>query len=149
SGPVQSHSGLRVEWHEQGSVEGMLELADGQINDNIYGNLIYNPTVGNPTWINRNKFTVATSLGGHTLANNPNDATRAAQGQNPVQMAISDVTATQGFAKGGNPANNSGAYTMTPSSSGYGKGNPALTPGALGTPGYRAQLQDESVLNMP
>ena len=39
AGAIQSHSGLRLEWHEQGSVEGMLELADGQIDDNIYGNL--------------------------------------------------------------------------------------------------------------
>jgi len=120
AGAAQSHSALRVEWHEQGSVEGILELADGQIDDTIQDNTLYNPTVANPTWINRNKFTIATTLGGHPLVNNTNANSRALQAQAPVQMAISDVTATQGFAKGGVANNNNGAYTKTPSDPGYG-----------------------------
>ncbi len=70
SGAIQSHSGLRVEWHEQGSVEGMLEMADGQINDNIYSNLGYNPTTGNAVYINQNKFG-GTSPAGSTVGQNP------------------------------------------------------------------------------
>ncbi len=64
-------------------------------------------------------------------------------------MAISDVKATQGFSKGGATATNSGAYMLTATQSGYGKGNPALPVGAIGAPGVRFQLQDESVVNMP
>jgi hypothetical protein len=155
AGTIQSHSGLRIEWHEQGAVEGMLELADGQINDSIYGNLIYNPTTGNATYVNQNKFGGTGSavfppanLGGHQLNNNPNDNTRDAQAQNAVQMSIADTPATQGFAKGGVAFNNGGAYSKTPTDNGYGKGNPALPVGTLGSPGVRFQLLDENALNM-
>ena len=148
--PVQSNSALRVEWHEQGSVEGMLDMADGQINDNLQSNLVYNPaTVANPTWINRNKFLMTGSAGGHTLDPNLSATTRAPQAQSPVQMAISDVTATQGFAKGGVAANNSGAYFLTPTQAGYGMGNSSLPVAAANSAGSRAQLQKEEVLNMP
>lgn len=173
SGANGTAQGARIEWHEQGSVEGILELADSQIND-IYNNNLYNPTTGNGTFVNRNRwggttggnntgFTGAsttefqgfrlapqasgTNFGGFGVSN--------ATGQNRVQLAISDVNATQGFSISGA----AGSRNLTPGQAGYGKGNAFLgTAGALVSdagvpnPGSIAnsgrQLRDASVLNM-
>ena len=172
-----SFKALRIEWHEQGSVEGILEMVNDQIGTvNSISLTNRNASLANPTRVNRNVFggTAATvvppppgsatiTLNGLTLStSNYNTLTnyddsnaarpgRNAQGgQNRVQMAISDVTSVQGFSKTG-----ASAYTRTPGDAGYGKGNQALTLAAtgdiqgLGSGGVRHELNDETVLNMP
>jgi hypothetical protein len=158
-----NYAALRIEWHEQGSVEGILELADGQINDGYISNLTYNPSEANPTWVNRNRFNGAGSatvtgtgptvgsaatLGNYTLAafNSANDRVTS-QVQNRVQMAISDVNARQGFSTAGT-AN----WARTPGQAGYGLGNTALAAGSsisgIGQAGRRQSLESATVLNM-
>src|SRR4051812_24420200 len=146
-----SVKGIRIEWHEQGSVEGMRELVDSQIDDSLLTNDIYNSTSGLATYVNRNKFfgpspagpTPPATLGGHFLDTHPATLTgRNANAQSRVQMAISDVTATQGYSIAG-----AAGFGRTPGQEGYGKGNPALATANLGTPGLRAQLDDQSVLD--
>jgi hypothetical protein len=79
----QNHSALRVEWHEQGSVEGILEMVNDQVG--YAGGLSGTPLInlatrnilqstpaapaGNPVWINRNKFdgTGAANFVGNTV----------------------------------------------------------------------------------
>ena len=169
TGPANTafnNSAIRLEWHEQGSVEGILDMASDQIGY-IGTTPLYvgsrNPTVGNPIWVNRNKFTAPGTITGHTL--NTSDYNTYSNvtynlatgqnlqgGQNRVQIAQSDVNANQGFAISG--AN--GAMGLTPLVAGYGKGNnasglapaSALSTTALATPGTYYQLQDQSVLNM-
>jgi hypothetical protein len=87
-------------------------------------------------------------------------------GQNAVQLAISDAYPQQVFANNyGNtsntytPSTGGGAVTQNGSGNnsfnanpldlGYGQGNPNLSGGSLGTPGFRATYQSPSVLNMP
>ena len=114
NGASLSYKVLRLEWHEQGSIEGILELADSQVNDYIYKNDVYNASKNNPTWVNRNSFTNAGTITGHTLANHTNDYTaRAANGLGKVQMAISDVNATQGFRTRNSNAGNA-AFNRAP-----------------------------------
>lgn len=165
---TQVHSALRLEWHEQGSVEGILEMANDQIGYLNSAPLIdpatRNANAGNPIWVNRNKYTAAGNVNGLPIANSNYNTYSAATydtsgrnlqgGMNRVQMAISDVKAVQGFAVGGNVAN--GNLTLTPGALGYGKGNSALglavanslpTNGAA-VAGAFYQLHDASVLNM-
>jgi hypothetical protein len=152
----------RLEWHEQGSVEGILEMVNDQIG--AVGSVTAsnrNPTAGNPTWVNRNRFTAVGSSNGFALgeiystpggtSGMPNFALNGSNpngGQSAVQMAISDVTTRQGFSVGGA----SGVYSRRPGDAGYGKGNPALALGAtsqgLGQGGVRHELADQSSLNM-
>lgn len=151
---------LRIEWHEQGSVEGIVELADSQINDSLFSNATYNPSApGGPiaTFVNRNKFggsntngnPIPSTVNGFFLDLHPNDPIARNPGaQNRVQMGISDVNAAQGFSRAGTPA-----FNRAPNQSGFGKGNPALiaTPANLvgvGVRGGRKQLVDEGALNM-
>jgi hypothetical protein len=157
-----NYRAFRVEWHEQGSVEGILELANDQIgtlNSVSLGNR--NPTTGNPTWINGtiggSLTSPGTNGGGFTLNTSSYDTyanynaagSNLQGGQNRVQMAISDVNGRQGFSTAG-----AAAYNRTPGQAGYGKGNAALAlVGAndivgLGAGGVRRQLNDQSVLNM-
>ncbi len=135
-------NGLRVEWHEQGSVEGILEMANSQIAPLAAGVPSFN-NGNNPVWVNRNKFTGPGTINNFTLGDFGTPT-----GQSAVQMAISDVNARQGFSRAG-----SGAYNANVNSPGYGQGNTLLaTPaaiGGLGSAGARQQLQPESVLNMP
>ncbi|MFT3785938.1 MAG: hypothetical protein QM770_07210 [Tepidisphaeraceae bacterium] len=145
---------LRVEWHEQGSVEGIRELVDGQIDDSRISNLDYNPSAGNPTWVNRNRWGGTGSgivfapgtIGGHLLDANVG-ATSTRLGQNRVQMAISDVTASQGFSIPG-----TASFGAAPGSAGYGKGNTKLVAAGnvtgTGIAGTRQQLDDVGTLNM-
>lgn len=125
---------FRIEWHEQGSVEGINELIYSQIN----GIAQPSATSGNPTWVNRNS--TKTGLNGWTLAQ-----------QNAVQMAISDVNHVQGYAIAGTPN-----LHATPTSSGYGLGNPALP--AVSTSAFVTgtntsaksySLFDQHILDMP
>lgn len=164
-----SGTGIRIEWHEQGSVEGIVELVNDQIG---YGAIVSgsfvgsplvsgttrNPSSGNPIRLNRNNATTAGAPGGWTISGNQTYDTYDADnyhqtfggnilgGQNRVQWAISDVNAAQGFSKTG-----TGAFSLTPGSAGYGKGNALLSSGnvsGLGTSGSRQQLVDEDALNM-
>lgn len=158
-----NYRALRVEWHEQGSVEGILELANDQIGytpGNQIVTVSRNPSVGNPTWVNGSiggtLTAPGTNAGGYTINASGYDTytdfnlagVSNLGGQNRVQMAISDVTARQGFSTAG--AN--GAWNKTPGQAGYGKGNPALAAAGntsgVGIAGARQQFVDATVLNM-
>ena len=176
TGKVQQTPALQFQWHEQGSVEGILELASDQLysgNINSSPQLSsFNPvsrdaTSANPIWVNYNRFAfdgsspTAHVINGYTLntrsatSGQPNPYTGT--GQANVQLAFSDVLPQQGFSTGGSAANNSGAFNRTPGTTGYGKGNPALIVGSTingggsatgaGSPAARQQLVDEAVLN--
>src|SRR5258706_9078622 len=115
TGSQQAANALRIEWHEQGSVEGILEMVNDQIAP--IGSITAtdrNPTSGNPLWINRNKFdgsagkaagstvsgfflgAVNTVGGGATgVAQFNLNGTTANNSHNAVQMGISDVNARQ------------------------------------------------------
>ncbi|MEO6435927.1 MAG: hypothetical protein ABIP55_09215, partial [Tepidisphaeraceae bacterium] len=164
-----NYAGLRVEWHEQGSVEGVLELINDQVKGVASVGLTNrNPSTGNPTWVNRNQFishpntingyTVNTSTydvtyGGATFndTNLARPGTNIQGGQNRVQMAISDVNARQGFSVG---SNSNAQWFSRPGTDGYGKGNQALglaAPGniqGLGFGGVRHELNIGAVANM-
>lgn len=82
NGTSQTHSAIRLEWHEQGSVEGILEMVNDQVGyaGGLAGTPLIDPNVrnpvfnggnafSNPVWINRNQFNGVTSAAsvGHTL----------------------------------------------------------------------------------
>lgn len=165
--------GVRVEWHEAGSVEGVLELANDQIGyvGGASGVPIVDPftprnaSSGNPIWVNRNKLTTSAGAASNsfgtigtssynTYTNYSATGTNLQGGQNRVQMAISDVVPVQGFSKtsGNTPAAGTPVYALRPGDTGYGKGNNALSTSsnlaALGNAGARQQLVDDSALNM-
>ena len=131
---------VNVIWHEQGSVEGILDMVNDQIGV-VAGNAgTRDASSPNPIWVSRNKFTAPnSSANGYTIGT----------GQPAVQMAISDVNAVQGFSTAGTPA-----WNKTVGTAGYGKGNSALpAPSAgnlsgLGVAGQGVQLVSSSVLNM-
>ncbi len=145
------NAGYRIEWHEQGSVEGIFELLDSQVNDNLLNNTTYNAT---NTWVNRNQaaggsrsapFALSPFADGFTTGRGVSVAQ-----MNRVQMAISDVAAPQGFSKAG-----TSSYTATPGTGGYGKGNSALGSATTALPANtllttqkRFALQDESAANL-
>jgi hypothetical protein len=168
SNVTQVHSALRLEWHEQGSVEGILDMANDQIGYlggatgiSFIDLTARNPSSANPIWVNQSKFVAVGSANGLSLStsnyntySNYDAAGRNTQGgQNRVQMAISDVNAVQGFSVGGTAA--AGSLTLTPGLVGYGKGNNGRglavstlpTNGAAVAGGFY-QLNDQSVLNM-
>ena len=62
---------LRFEYHESGSAEGILEMANDQIATQAYvtNNIDRNPTSGNNVWVNYNQIAPAGSLAtsGHTV----------------------------------------------------------------------------------
>ncbi len=147
SGSVRDDAALRIEWHEQGSVEGILELVSDQIGapTGAPASLVTRaPTVSNPVWINRN--TVAAD-GGNNSKGWSYGATGTPTGQNAVQMAISDVKPIQAFSVDGT----SSAFAV-PGTAGYGKGNPlavtASDSSGLGVAGSRQQLVSTSNLNI-
>ena len=92
AGSTQNHSAIRLEWHEQGSVEGILEMVNDQVGyaGGLSGTPLIDPSIrnpvynggnafSNPVWINRNQFnatTLGTSVGttigsGNTLGGLP------------------------------------------------------------------------------
>ena len=142
-----SAADLRLEWHEQGSVEGILDMVNDQIAA-VPGNAgTRSPNTANPIWINGNKFTGPGSAGTGGVFQLDNAG--GAQAQSAVQMAISDVNAFQGFAVSG-----TAAWNATPGQAGYGQGNTLLPGGgsnnllSLGIAKSNAQLHDQSVLNI-
>ena len=162
---AQTHSALRVEWHEQGSVQGLTDLVNDQVgySTGVGGTGIISnaasrgPSVGNPTWVNSNKFDgTSTTIGGHFLANAnyantydpavylPN-GTNLVGGQNRIQYSQGEYK-TENFAISG-PASPS----ALPGQAGFGRGNPTLKPAAtptgLGTAGGRQSFQPEAVAN--
>lgn len=163
TGTQRSADALRIEWHEQGSVEGILEMVNDQIAPVASVTAANrNPTTGNPTWVNRNSFTAINTAPSHGWALNEMYAAPGATsgtptfnlaglntsgGQNAVQMAISDVNARQGFAITG-----TAAYNRKPGEAGYGKGNQLLSLGSnnsgIGSANVRHALEDQSALNM-
>jgi Ca2+-binding EF-hand superfamily protein len=58
TGLNQTANALRVEYHESGSVEGILELANDQIQpvNYVQNNVDRNPNTGNAVWVNGNQF---------------------------------------------------------------------------------------------
>jgi hypothetical protein len=147
---------MRVEWHEQGSVEGILELINDQIGTVAsVAASNRNPLSSNRVWVNTGSFSVAPgSSNGLSIASSSysnssfnTSGLNLEGGQNRVQMAISDVNARQGFAISGAPA-----FTRAPGQAGYGMGNPALPLGStiqgLGVANTRKQMNDASIANM-
>ena len=160
----QQQSALRVEWHEQGSVQGLVDLINDQIGytgpatTGYLSNLASRgPSSGNPTWINTNKFTGANTLGGHTLAGanyantydpavyNLATGQNIAGGQNRIQYSQGEFR-TENFSVAGTASS-----TALPGQAGFGRGNPALLPSAavsgIGTAGGRQQFQPETIAN--
>ncbi|HUB23964.1 MAG TPA: PEP-CTERM sorting domain-containing protein [Tepidisphaeraceae bacterium] len=146
---------LEVEWHEQGSVEGDLELVSDQIGEPSIAPLSLvgrSPSVANPVWVNRNTLGAPdASANGWTITSfNEPPAAPSQYQQSPVQFAIADVKPVQSFSTPGTPS-----YLATPGSAGYGLGNPALsTPansniGNLGVSGSREELVPQTQLDMP
>ena len=148
----------RLEWHEQGSVEGIAEMANDQIgyfnNTPLVATATRGPTSGNPIWVQRSS---QTAVGGLIATSNydtysattytPSTGSNLQGGQNRVQIAISDVRAVQGFSVAGTPA-----FNRMAGQAGYGKGNPALVASGsllgLGTGNARRALIDQTALNM-
>lgn len=163
---IQRHSALRLEWHEQGSVQGQLDLINDQVGyvttDGGATGYISNlasrgPSASNPTWINSTSFTTGATINGHSLsatnfANTYNAAVydlptgrNIAGGQDRIQFSVGEYK-NEGLARGGTPS-----PFATPGTSGYGLGNPALTPTSntigLGIASGRQQLFAESNAN--
>lgn len=173
---TQQHSGLRVEWHEQGSVQGLIDLINDQVGyvtpDGGVTGFLSNlnsrgPSTANPTWINSSSFTVAGTTNGHslaagTLSNPANTYSTAvydlATGRNKSSGSFGGVNGqdriqfsvgefkTENFSKAGTPS-----YSALPGAPGYGLGNPALAPAAntigLGVAGGRQQFYNENIVN--
>ncbi|MGA2229411.1 MAG: hypothetical protein ABSH22_00660, partial [Tepidisphaeraceae bacterium] len=163
---------LEVQWHEQGSVEGILEMVSDQIAPPTSAPLSLvnrSPSPANPVWINENKFGASdlplpqppqAPTNGWAIDNFSTTSTPNEYQQSPVQMAISDVKPIQGFAYTTSlptaPAINpsASAWQMQPGQAGYGMGNPALplppsnNNGGLGLAAGREQLTNQSQLDM-
>ncbi|MDB5303864.1 MAG: hypothetical protein JWM97_1413 [Phycisphaerales bacterium] len=163
---TQNHSALRVEWHDTGSVEGVVDVINDQIGyaGGLGGAPLYNPnsrnpSTANPIWVNRTKFTTTGSTNGVSLNGasgyNTYDPTnynlasgRNLQGgQDRTQIGIAEQP-IQIFSVSG-----SSNVFATPGSAGYGKGNFALGASpiisGLGYAAARQQLVDVSKTNMP
>ncbi len=165
----QQHSALRLEWHEQGSVQGLIDLVNDQVGFTtgptgtgpLSNASSRGPSTANPTWINSTSFTTGGTQFGHQLVDgNYNDTydrlvydrvTGSNKigiqygGQNRSQIAIGEYK-TENFSVPGTPS----AFAL-PGQSGFGQGNPALLNGAnrlgLGTPDSRQAFLSESAVN--
>jgi hypothetical protein len=169
SAQVQQHSAVRLEWHEQGSIDGFYDLINDQIgyvqvsqggSGPISNSALRPPSSSNATWINTNKFTTGTSTNGFTLDSSAGDnladtyntsvydqatGVNIQGGQNRIQFSVGEnpveAVAVNGTA---NPFASAG-------SAGYGRGNTALqsasTLTALGVGGARQQFQPSLSLN--
>jgi hypothetical protein len=146
-------AGVRVEYHESGSVEGILELANDQIgyftpDGGVTGSIVdpftpRDPKGSNPIWVNRTSISTPVSTGpnpgGYTIssagtlaintyntyANYGTLGNNTLGGQDRVQMAVSDVVPIQGFSNSGSGTYTS-AFNLRPGDAGYGKGNSLL-----------------------
>ncbi|HYO08318.1 MAG TPA: hypothetical protein VER17_05055 [Tepidisphaeraceae bacterium] len=162
---TQGHSAIRVEWHEQGSVQGLNDLINDQVGyttgaggTGIISNVASRgPSVSNPTWVNTNQFTAGGTLNGHVLAGGNFGDTydtsvydRASGrnlqgGQNRIQYSQGEHK-TENFAVAGTPSR-----SAAPGAPGFGTGNPALAPAAtplgLGNAGGRQSFFPQSYAN--
>ncbi|MGA2498883.1 MAG: hypothetical protein ABSH20_14165, partial [Tepidisphaeraceae bacterium] len=157
----QNNSAIRLEWHEQGSVEGILDMTNDQIG--YYGALplvdpaTRNPvqqagtnTFSNPTWVNGVSFngTAGHSVGpvagagstvnGFFLAQSDYNTYSAANynlatGQNlqSGQNRVQMAVSDVNAVQGFAISGATGATGLTPLTPGYGKGNPGLAVGSL------------------
>ena len=149
----QTASAIRLEWHEQGSVDGFYDLINDEVGYSQTGTIsaggnpagpISNPaargpSLSNPTWINQGSFTAGTgtnAVRGFLLDNsasdnlsNTYDATvyNQATGLN-IQHGQNRIQFAVGEPAVEGVANTNGAATFTNSAGagGYGLGNPAL-----------------------
>ena len=139
--------GVIFEWHNTGSVEGILELAADQVpgsNPPAGSDLIpRDPTGGNPIIIMQG----ASSNGGNSFAalgtqsNQTLGTFASGNGVNKVQFAISDVVPAQAFSQPGT----SNLFNTNPGSAGYGQGDTTISTSSannFGTAGTREQLAD-------
>jgi hypothetical protein len=70
----QRPAALRVEWHEQGSGDGLIDLLNDQVGyaggfaGTPQSNVVSRgPSTANPTWVNSNQFTAGNTLNGFTF----------------------------------------------------------------------------------
>jgi hypothetical protein len=129
--------GIQFEWHNTGSVEGIIELAEDQlmpittpngttVNDKIsrdpsYGNpVVIMDSVNGANTFNGANYTLKNHYLGTMGTNNANSS--ANTGQAPVQFAISDVVPVQAFSVAGT----SSPTNANPGGNGYGMGDTAL-----------------------
>jgi hypothetical protein len=109
----QTASAIRLEWHEQGSVDGFYDLINDEIGyvqqsqTNVYGVSNYSgpayapstyygpisnealrtPSSSNPTWINTQKFTTGATTNGFTLDDSASDILDATYSTNVYNQA--------------------------------------------------------------
>jgi PEP-CTERM motif len=169
---LQVASAVALQWHEEGSIDGFVDLLNDEIGYAQTGNpttdplsqeALRTPSSPNPTVINQNVFSAAGSSGGFTLDNSAADQlnqtyntnvynqTTGANllgGQNRVQFAIGEFP-TEALAVSG-----TASPFATPGSAGYGQGNTALKGGTtsqtltqLGTANSRQQFQPVTAAN--
>jgi len=164
---LQQASAIRLEWHEQGSAQGLVDLindeigyAGGPSGTPLSDPSLRGPTSANPTWINTNKFvgTGSTSIDGFALngaVSDPADTydptlynlatgINLQQGQNRIQFSVGEYK-TEDLAVGG-----TASLGATPGSAGYGQGNPALPSSSvngLGAVSGRQGFQPATVVN--
>jgi len=162
---VQTASAIRLEWHEQGSIDGFYDLINDEVGYNQTSGPISveaqrTPSSSNPTWINTNSFSAGGTTKGFTLDNSGSDdladtysttvynqatGVNLLGGQNRIQFSVGEYP-TEAFSVAGTPSPNA-----TAGSAGYGQGNPALrqasTLTALGVGGTRQTFQSSSIAN--
>jgi hypothetical protein len=93
---LDSANALQFEYHESGSVEGILEMANDQIAPVTYvtQNINRDPNTGNAVWINYNQF------GGGGTAANPTNYTTNAGGSNVGTGTVNGFTLGEFYANG-------------------------------------------------
>jgi hypothetical protein len=168
---LAQNSALRLEWHEQGSVDGEYDLINDEVGyipvssggtGPISNEALRTPSVSNPTWINTNTFNASTgsTKNGFYLDNSTSDnlantydptvynqatGVNLQGGQNRIQFSVGEYK-TEGLSVSGTPS-----VFATAGSPGYGLGNPAIasasTYTALGVAGKRQQFQPQSIVN--
>ncbi|MDP9173567.1 MAG: PEP-CTERM sorting domain-containing protein [Planctomycetota bacterium] len=150
---AQTASAIQLQWHEQGSIDGFVDLLNDQAGfvqvaqggtGPLSNPAARGPSSSNPTWINTNKFTAAGSANGFTL-------NAAASNATPVYGTLSDIYNTYDttvytpatganllggqnrvqFSVGEYPTEalavtGTASVFATAGSAGYGQGNPAL-----------------------
>jgi hypothetical protein len=166
---LQIQSAFRLEWKDQGSIDGLIDLVNDEVgfvqtsqggNGPISNNAARGPSSANPVWINTNKFTAngtqnGFTLGGPTtgLGNTYNAAlynqvtgTNIQGGQNRIQFSVGEFS-TEDLSVSGTPS----AFAA-PGTAGYGLGNPALALAPNNISGLqvassRQQLQPATIVN--